>query len=268
MDQSTSSDWRREERNLLPLRQPISKTLREIVTRKWMQVMLLFSPISPLFIYLAGLPLGPYKDKRQLLHRRELARYIGDRSYISPRAQIHCPEFQMGPRCFIDDYVTIYAHAGAQGGVYLEENVHIYRWSIVELGKGNGSLRVGSNTYIQSGCTLNAFVSNIAIGTNCMIAHRCAFMPYQHGFADTTRPMREQSLTSRGDIVIEDDVWLGVNVSVMDGVTIGHGAVVGAGAMVTEDIPPYAIAAGVPARTIRFRGTGETQDVSEKHDAR
>ena len=154
-----------------------------------MRIMLRFSSISPLFTYLAGLPLGPYKDKRRLL------RYIGDLSYISPRAQIKCPRLQMGPRCFIDDYVTIYAHPEARGGVYLEENVHIYRWSIVELGRGEGSLRIGSNTFIQSGCILNPFVGSITIGANCMIAPRCAFMPYQHSFTDTDSPMRKQPLT-------------------------------------------------------------------------
>ncbi len=230
--------------------------------RKWIQIMLRLSPVSPLFTYLAGLPLGPYKDKRRLLS------HIGDRSYVSHRAQIKCPKLQMGPRCFIDDYVTIYAHPGAQGGVYLEENVHIYRWSIVELGTGEGSLHIGSNTYIQSGCILNAFVGNIIIGANCMIAPHCAFMPYQHRFADTRRPMREQPLTSRGDVVIEDDVWLGLNVSVMDGVTIGQGAVIGAGAVVTQDIPPYAIAGGVPARVIRFRGTEEPHNATRQYGAK
>jgi acetyltransferase-like isoleucine patch superfamily enzyme len=219
-----------------------------------MQVMLQLSSVSSLFIYLAGLPLGPYKDKRQLLS------YIGNRSYISPRAQVKCPKLQMGPRCFIDDYVTIYAHPGAQGEVYLGSGVHIYRWSILELGSGEGSLHVGSNTFIQSGCILNAFVGNITIGANCMIAAHCALTPYQHGFADTRRLMREQPLTSRGDIVIEDDVWLGLNASVMDGVNVGQGAVVGAGAVVTKDIPPYAIAGGVPARVIRFREIGEPHE--------
>jgi len=176
----------------------------------------------------------------------------------------------MGPKCFIDDYVTIYAHPGACGRVHLEQNVHIYRWSIVELGKGEGSVHIGTNTFIQSGCILNAFVGDIHIGANCMIAPHCAFTPYRHGFADTRRPMREQLLTSRGDAVIEDDVWLGVNVCVMDGVTIGKGAIVGAGAVVTNDIPPYAIAGGIPAHVIRFRDAEAEglYSASEQSDAK
>lgn len=234
------------------MRQPISKTLQDVLRDTWIRAMLQLSPLSPVFTYLAGLPLGPYKDKRRLL------RYLGGRPYISPRAQIGCSRLEIGPGCFIDDYVTIYAHEGAQGGVYLGDDVSIYRWSVIELGKGEGSVRIGSQTHIQAGCNLNAFVGNIVIGANCMIAPRCAFMPYQHSFADVHRPMREQPLTSRGDVVIEDDVWLGLNVCVMDGVTIGRGAVVGAGAVVTKDIPPYAMAGGVPARVIRFRGTQES----------
>jgi len=235
------------ERDLPPSAQPRARSLRGWLTQKWMRVLLHLSPVSPLFTTLAGLPLGPYKDKRRLLSA------MGTRAYISPRAQIKCPNLQVGRRCFIDDYVTIYTHPRGQGSVCLDEGVHLYRWSIAELGEGSASLRIGSKTYIQSGCILNAFISNIIIGANCMIAPHCAFVSYQHGFADTRRPMREQPLTSRGDIVIEDDVWLGVNVSVMDGVTIGRGAIVAAGAVVTQDIPPYAIAGGAPARVIRFR---------------
>ena len=253
MDQSISASQGRARPNPLNLRQPVSKTLRDIFVRAWIRIMLCFSPVSPAFTHLAALPLGPYKDKRLLL------RYASGRSYVSPKAQIKCPKLDIGSRCFIDDYVTIYAHPGAQGGVYLADNVHLYRWSIVELGQGEGSLHVGTNTYIQAGCVLNAFVSSIIIGANCMIAQHCAFMPYQHGFADAGRPMREQPLTSRGDIVLEDDVWLGVNVCVLDGVTIGEGAIVGAGAVVTKDIPPYAIAGGIPAQVIRFRNTEKLQ---------
>ncbi len=209
--------------------------------------MVRLSSASPILLRLAELPLDEYKGKKKLL------RYLGDRPYLSPRAQISCPNLEVSPNCFIDDYVTIFAHPHSTGGVYLAENVHIYRWSMIELGEGAGNLRIGENTYLQSGCILNPFVGSITIGANCMIAARCSFTPYQHGFADIHRPMREQPLTSRGDIVIEDDVWLGLNVSVMDGVTIGKGTIIGAGSVVTKDIPPYVIAAGVPARIIRKR---------------
>ena len=60
-------------------------------------------------------------------------------------------------------------------------------------------------------------------------------------------------MQTKGGIVIEDDVWLGFGVIVLDGVRIGKGAVIGAGAVVTKDIPEGAIAAGIPARVIKMR---------------
>ena len=181
------------------LRQSPLKTVWEILVRTWVRLMLRLARVFPAFMRLAELPMAPYKGKRTWLP------YLGDRPYVSSRAQISCPNLKLGPRCFIDDYVTIYARPKSQGEVYLAENVHIYRWSIIECG-GEASLRVGANTYIQSGCIFNAFRSNIIIGRNCMIAARCSFMPYQHNFGDIDQAMREQSLTSRGDIVLEDNV--------------------------------------------------------------
>ncbi len=87
-----------------------------------------------------------------------------------------------------------------------------------------------------------------------MIAPGCGFFPYQHG-ADPNELMCRQPLVSAGDIVIEDDVWIGSGARVMDGVTIGRGAIIGAGAVVTKDVPPYSIALGVPARVVGRRGS-------------
>jgi len=193
------------------------------------------------FTWLAGLPVGPYRS------RRALARI---KTYISPRAQISCPDLRIGRKCFIDDFVTIF---GQDGSVVLEKRVHLYRGTIIEVGRG-GKVIIGENTHIQPGCNLNGYVGEVRIGRKVMVSAGCGFTPYQHNLDDLSRPMSDQELTSKGDIVIEDDVWLGMGVKVMDGVRIGQGAVVGANAVVTKDIPPYSIAVGVPARVIRGRG--------------
>jgi acetyltransferase-like isoleucine patch superfamily enzyme len=84
------------------------------------------------------------------------------------------------------------------------------------------------------------------------MAPNCSFYPYDHGTAPGI-PMMNQPLTTKGGIFVGDDVWFGVGVTVLDGVHIGNGAVIGAGSVVTHDIPEGAIAAGVPARVIRMR---------------
>ncbi len=228
-------------------RQPLGKKIGQMVSRTWLRSLLHLAAISPRFLRLAERSVGIYKDRKKLL------RHLGPHAYISPLAQVGSVALRLGPKCLIDDYVTIYAHPNAQGSITLGEHVCLYRWSVVELGAGAAAITIGAHTHLQAGCILNAMVSNIIIGSNCMIGAQCAFMPYQHSFTDLSRPMNKQPLTSRGDIVLEDDVWLGVRVTVMDGVVIGKGAIIGAGAVVTKDVPPYAIAAGVPARVIRSR---------------
>jgi acetyltransferase-like isoleucine patch superfamily enzyme len=201
--------------------------------------------LGGLCIRLAGLPLGPYKDKRPLAN-------LTRKPYISPHAQIKCPGLRLGPNCFIDDNVTIYAH-GNGGSVTLGQGVHVYRGTIVEVGAG-GNVVIGDHTHIQAGCHLKGFLRDLRIGANVQLAPHCGLSPYQHTISDPTRPIMAQGIESKGDIVIEDDVWLGLGVNVLDGVTIGQGAVIGAGAVVTRSVPAYAIAAGVPARIIGRRG--------------
>ena len=69
---------------------------------------------------------------------------------------------------------------------------------------------------------------------------------------DTSRTIKEQGVV-RADVVIEDDCWIGCNVTVLSGVTIGRGSIVAAGAVVNKDVPPYSIVGGVPARLLKPR---------------
>jgi acetyltransferase-like isoleucine patch superfamily enzyme len=77
-------------------------------------------------------------------------------------------------------------------------------------------------------------------------------MPSNHVFEDPKTPIRLQGIRAEG-IIIKDDVWLGTGVRVLDGITIGKGSIVGAGAVVTKDVPDYAIVTGVPARVTGWR---------------
>ena len=196
-------------------------------------------------VRLAGTLAGPYKDRRILAQ-------MTDKSYISPHAQIRCPQLRLGRSCFIDDGVTIFAHSDG-GEVRLGDRVHLYRGTIIEVGAG-GSVSIGADTHIQAGCNLKGFLGNLAIGCNVQIAPHCGFSPYEHNFEERGATVQSQGIRSAGNIILEDDVWLGMGVSVLEGVHIGRGAIIGAGAVVSKDLPSYAIAVGVPARVIRTRG--------------
>ena len=84
------------------------------------------------------------------------------------------------------------------------------------------------------------------------IAPFCAFYPYNHLF-NPGHSIKDQALTTKGGIAIDDDAWIGVGAIILDGVRIGKGAVVGAGSVVTHDIPDEAIVFGVPAQIKKMR---------------
>lgn len=100
-------------------------------------------------------------------------------------------------------------------------------------------------------CTIGVKAS-LSIGDDCLIAEMVSIRDHDHATSRTDIPMRLQG-ASTAPVVIERDVWLGARVVVVKGVHIGQGAIVGAGAVVTKDVPPYAIAVGVPARIIGQR---------------
>lgn len=193
--------------------------------------------------WMATLTAPPYKA------RCVLARYH-PQGYVSPRAVIYHDALNRGKHVFVGDRVCI-SRTNSGGPVELGDKVQLYSDINIETTFG-GSVRIGAGSHIQPRCHLVAGKAAIIIGERAEIAAGCAFYPFNHGMAPG-RPVREQPLESKGDIVIGDDVWLGYGVVVLDGVRIGNGAVIGAGSVVTRDIPANAIAVGSPARVIKLR---------------
>lgn len=113
------------------------------------------------------------------------------------------------------------------------------------------TISIGSQTFIGPYTCISG-PGSITIGENCLIAGQSGLYASNHCHGDRNRAIRDQGLTTEG-ICIEDDCWLGTGVKVLDGVTVGRGSVIGAGAIVNRDIPPYSIAVGVPAKVIRQR---------------
>ena len=183
--------------------------------------------------------------------RRRLARY-NPQGYISPSTTIYHPNLQLGAHVFIGDRVVVYRDKNG-GSVDLGERVHLYGDTCIQTGDG-GSLKIGSDTHIQPRCHFSAYKAPIHIGCGVQIAPNCAFYPYDHGIL-AGELIKKQPLQTKGGITIDDDAWLGFGVIVLDGVHIGKGAVIGAGAVVTQDIPDGAIAVGVPARVVNMRSS-------------
>lgn len=177
---------------------------------------------------------------------------LNPKGYISCSATLRHSDLHMGANVFIGDRVVIY-QSSKGGQIKLGDRVHLVGDTSILTGQ-NGSLKIGSDTYIQPNCQFSAFLAPIEIGCWVQIAPNCAFYPYNHGF-EAGKLIREQPLTTKGGIVVDDDAVLGYGVIVLSGVRIGKGAMIGAGSVVTKNIPDGAIAAGVPARVIKIRGS-------------
>jgi acetyltransferase-like isoleucine patch superfamily enzyme len=212
-------------------------------------------PLGRVAAWLATFFVPPYYSRVYLAG-------LNPRGYVSPRATIHHSELLRSPGVFIDDRVFIYKDLNG-GQVELGRNVQIYRDTIIQTGAG-GSISIGSRTTIQPRCQFSAYKGRIQIGEDVQIAPNCCFYPYDH----SVRPgelIKNQPLQTKGGIVVEDDVWLGVGVIVLDGVRICRGAVIGAGSVVTKNIPEESIAVGSPARIVKTRSQVSREQARVTH---
>jgi acetyltransferase-like isoleucine patch superfamily enzyme len=111
-------------------------------------------------------------------------------------------------------------------------------------------VRIGRGTLLNLGVMIAA-LGLVEIGEHCMFANGCVITDADHRFDDPKKPVPWQGFTSKGPTRVGDNVWCGANVVITSGVTIGERCVIGANSVVTEDIPAFSIAAGVPARVLR-----------------
>jgi acetyltransferase-like isoleucine patch superfamily enzyme len=192
---------------------------------------------------LATWAVPPYKARRYLAE-------LNPNGYVAPSASILHPDVRFGAHVFIGDRVIIYRDYEG-GPVELGDGVELNPDCVIEIGRG-GSVIIGAHTYIQTRCQLTSVAAPIRIGRGVLIGPNCAFYPYDHGI-DPGQPICSQPNTTKGGIVVDDEAWLGFGVIVLSGVRIGKGAVVGAGSVVTKDIPDNAVAVGVPARVVKKR---------------
>lgn len=123
--------------------------------------------------------------------------------------------------------------------------LHVYNFRDLP----HAGIRIGRDSLVGEYTVIRG-QGGVQIGDRVYTSPFCQIVAVDHVFDDPRRPFVEQGITAQG-IVIEDDVWVGSGAIVTDGVRIGRGAVVAAGAVVTRDVPPHTVVAGVPARPVK-----------------
>lgn len=166
--------------------------------------------------------------KRLALRHRRVT--LGQKVRISPGAFV-CPR---RGAIEIGDYSMVNTGAMIQGNVRIGKNCSVQNYTVI-VGYGEPEDYSGL----------------VKIGNDVRIAPHCFMVAGNHNFDDPEKPISRQGLTCK-PIIIEDDVWIAARVNVIAGVTIGRGSVIAAGSVVTKDIPPMSIAAGIPA-TVKKR---------------
>lgn len=195
-----------------------------------------------------------WETKRtRLLYGWRLA-HLGRGCIIAKNACVSGKGVEAGDHVRVDGFCSVVGSSDAGGAVLVQCATHL--WPYAFLDSAGGSIRIGTNVSIGSYTEIYGH-GGCVIGNDCQIAGHCYIIPANHRFVDPELPIRLQGLECKG-IVIEEDCWLGHGVSVLDGVRIGRGSVIGARAVVTKDIPPYSIAVGIPARVVGQRGGPRT----------
>ncbi|MGC8714770.1 MAG: acyltransferase [Leptodesmis sp.] len=171
-------------------------------------------------------------------------------------------EITGGRSIFLGNNTAILRHScliaeSTSSKIYIGDAVTVNKDVEIEA-KDGAIVEIGDRTFINKSVWIMAGAS-VKIGKDCLIAPYVGIVATNRSYADPNIPINRQAPTSKG-ITIGDDCWLGHRVSVLDGVTIGQGCVIGAGAVVTKDIPPYSIAVGVPAKVVGSRKLGEVRD--------
>jgi acetyltransferase-like isoleucine patch superfamily enzyme len=153
--------------------------------------------------------------------------HIGRHTQIAPGARLDASDgrIEIGDRCWIHPGALILSYGGI---ISIGDDCTVNPYSILY---GHGGLKIGNGV---------------------RIAAHCVIIPSNHIIKDTAVPIYQQGLTKEG-ITIEEDVWIGAHVTILDGVHIGRGSVIAAGSVVKDDVPAFTIFGGVPARLLKER---------------
>jgi maltose O-acetyltransferase len=182
------------------------------------------------------------------IYERTLAlrlRFVGILNYLTNHVVAHLPSYALR-------HLWYRRALGIQLAEGAAVHMGTYVWFYGPREIRRNGVRIGRNSRIGRGCTLDAR-SPLAIGDNVSLSPEVMILAGTH---DVNDPRFAPSEVGPWAVAIEDHVWIGSRAMIMPGVTVGRGAVVAAGAVVTKDVAPLSIVAGVPARPIRTRNSG------------
>ena len=163
------------------------------------------------------------------------------------------------PRWFMRLLAPLYQHRGKHSVIHRSARMDTPPYRIFSLGDYSviesfacinnavGDVIIGDHTRIG---LHNTIIGPVDIGSHVNLAQGITVSALNHNFSDTQKRIDEQGV-STNPVTIEDDVWVGANAVILPGVTIGEHCVVAAGAVVTKDVPPHSLVAGVPAKVIK-----------------
>jgi len=161
----------------------------------------------------------------------------------------HPGKVRIGSDVVIDDNCLVDAKGDDNRGITIGNGVFIGRNTILSC--KNGDIELGDRTNI--GFNSEVFsASRVVLGADALLAAYCYVIGGDHDYSDLSKPVLAQGRNSAG-VTIGEAVWMGAGAKILDGVTVGKYAIVGAESVVRSDVPAYAVAVGVPARVVGLR---------------
>lgn len=185
------------------------------------------------------------------------------------------PSGQARPRLWVQWFVNPFYHErGPKATIRRRTRIDVLPWNVFRVGEnstiedfttvnnGVGPVVIGKNTRIGLGNTL---IGPVTIKDDVRLAQNVVLSGLNHNYEDVAVPIHEQGV-STAEIIVEEESWIGANVTIVAGVTIGKHSIVAGGSVVTKDIPPYSVAVGNPAKVLKQfnHHTGEWERVQKK----
>lgn len=168
-------------------------------------------------------------------------------------------ERECRPRFYIRILAPFYQKRALSSKIYSSvrmdtppfHSFNIGRRSVVEsfscINNACGSVKIGNDTRVGMH---NTIIGPVTLGNKVILAQGVVMTALNHSYLEPCMPIADQKVTLK-EVVVEDDVWIGANATILQGVRVGSHSIIAAGAVVTKDVPPHTIVGGVPARVLK-----------------